>query len=185
MIRTRIKKDYFDWMYEIVCGDRFAKGISYRKLFEFLHSIEFTWTIPKDANRAEDGIDLRRRYAYFNPNFDDEEVRRIDMYLPGPCSVLEMMVALAIRCEEEIMDDPKIGDRTGQWFWRMVNNLELGMMLDERFDEEYVWGVIQVMLNREYEPDGRGGLFTVRHCDYDMRYVEIWGQLNYFLGEIT
>ena len=39
------------------------------------------------------------------------------------CSVLEMMVALAICCEETYMDNPNIGNRTGQWFWNMVKNI--------------------------------------------------------------
>ena len=185
MTRTQIKKDYFDWMYEIVCGDRFSKNISYRKLFQYLHTIEFTWIIPRDSNRAEDGIDLRYRYAYFNPLISDEDIDYVREYLGGPCSVLEMMVAIAIRCEEEIMDDPTIGDRTGQWVWRMINNLDLSAMSDDRFDEEYVWSAIQTFLNRDYAPDGTGGLFVVRHSDYDMRNIEIWTQLSYFIGEIT
>lgn len=43
-----------------------------------------------------------------------------------PCSVLEMIIALAIRLEEHIMDDPDIGNRTGQWFWDMIVSLGLG-----------------------------------------------------------
>ena len=39
-----------------------------------------------------------------------------------------MMIALAIRCEEHIMDDPDAGDRTGQWFWSMLVSLGLGSM---------------------------------------------------------
>ena len=45
----------------------------------------------------------------------------ISAYLDNKtCSVLEMMIALAIRCEEHIMDDPDVGNRTGQWFWKDV-----------------------------------------------------------------
>jgi hypothetical protein len=106
-------------------------------------------------------------------------------YITGPCSVLEMMIALAINTEEDIMDDPRFGDRTGQWFWGMIVSLGLGGMNDYRYDERLVDDVIDTFLRREYEPDGRGGLFTVRHCDRDMRDVEIHIQRNYYLNTIT
>ena len=170
MTRREIDDKYFEWMYDLVCEGRYARGISYRKLLGYLHEVEFTYTISNDANRAEDGIDLRRRFPY-------------GFALDGPCSVLEMMIALAIRCEESIMDDPKVGNRTGQWFWRMVTNLGLGSMSDNRFDEKLVKDVIERFLDRDYEPDGRGGLFTVC-CDYDLRDVEIWIQLGWYLNGI-
>jgi hypothetical protein len=96
-----------------------------------------------------------------------------------------MMVALAVRCEEWIMDDAAMGNRIGQWFWGMLNNLGLSSMNDSKFDRDYVDDAIARLLNREYEPDGRGGLFTVRNCDRDMRTVEIWCQLSWYLGSIT
>ena len=96
-----------------------------------------------------------------------------------------MMVALAIRCEETIMDDPQVGSRTGQWFWGMINNLGLGAMIDEKFDKNYVKEIVDRFLNRDYEPDGRGGLFTIRHCEDDLRNVEIWNQLCWYLDSIS
>ena len=83
------------------------------------------------------------------------------------------------------MDDPQLGDRTGQWCWGMITNLGLGSMTDDRFDSEYVEEKIDRFLNREYEPNGKGGLFTVKNRDCDMRKVEIWYQLCYFLDTIT
>ena len=78
--------EYFEWLYEFVCGERFAKEFSFRKLLVYLHSREFTYTLNMDSNRAQDGIDLRERY------YGDSTIK-------GPCSVLEMMLALSIRCE--------------------------------------------------------------------------------------
>lgn len=177
-IKDRVINDYFDWMYEIVCGDRYSDSVSFRKLLGYLHNTEFVWSIPMDENRACDGMDLRYRFARRRSGVEE-------MYLKGPCSVLEMMVALSIRCEVEIMDNPLMGDRTQQWFWGMIANLGLGSMTDNRFDEEYVQRVLDQFLNREYEPNGRGGLFTVRNCDRDLRTVEIWYQLNWYLNTIS
>lgn len=179
MIKAEIEREYFDWIYELVCGDRYSSENSYEKLLTYLHQVEFTYIIPKDSNRAEDGIDLRYRFGVLN-NLGD-----VSDLIDGPCSILEMMVALAIRCEETIMDDPTIGDRTGQWFWKMIVNLGLGSMTDRLFNANYVDEVIVRFLNREYKPDGRGGLFTVKNCDEDLRDVEIWYQLCYYLDSIV
>lgn len=176
----QISNEYFEWMSNLVCGDRYSKGISYRKLLMHLHNTEFTYVIPKDENRADDGIGLRYRFAY-----EYSGVEHVERYLKGPCSVLEMMIALSIRCEESIMDDPKVGDRTGQWFWGMVTNLGLGSMTDDRFDKGFVQDVLTRFLKRKYEPDGRGGLFRVRHCDRDLRKAEIWYQLCWYLDSIV
>lgn len=176
--KDRINDEYFDWLCDVVDSKRFSKQVSYRKLLMHLHNIEFTWFIPYDDNRADDGIMLRRKYALAH---HDEE---LSDYISGPCSVLEMMAALAIRCEESIMDDTLFGNRTGQWFWGMIRNLGLSGMNDSNFDVEYVDDVIARFLNREYEPDGKGGLFTIKNCDHDLRTVEIWRQLSWYLGSI-
>lgn len=170
---------YFEWMYDKVAKGRYGKSISYVKLLLYLHTVDFTYTIPKDANRAADGVDLRYRFA--------DEFARIENaedYLSGPCSVLEMMVALALRCEETIMDDPAYGDRTGQWFWGMIVSLGLGPMTDDCYEEEYVKERIDIFLRRGYEPNGKGGLFTVRNHSQDLRTVEIWYQLCWYLDTI-
>lgn len=183
-MRDRIIIDeYFRWLSEIVRENRRSRHISYEKLLVHLHEIEFTYLIPKDQNRAEDGVDLRYRFAMIQGY--DQSVDLVMNILDGPCSVLEMMVALAIRCEENIMDDPNVGDRTGQWFWGMVVNLGLGSMTDNRFDKRYVDDIVARFLDREYEPDGKGGLFRVRNCDRDLRDVEVWHQLCWYLDSIT
>lgn len=178
----RIKDEYFDWMYKLVCGKRYSKQISYRKLLVRLHDTPFRYSISFDENRARDGANLRYRFAKCG---DYDNVDEILDILDGPCSVLEMMIALAIHCEVDIMDDPAIGDRTGQWFWEMITNLGLGSMINSRFDRQYVDDVLNRFLDREYEPDGRGGLFYVRNCNRDLRDVEIWVQMCWFLNTIT
>lgn len=183
MTRNELNSEYFNWMCQLVCDERrYSRRISYRKLLCFLHSVDFNYTIDMDGNREEDGIDLRYRFGHEN----SYESSMIATFLDDqPCSVLEMMVALAIRCEEHIMDDPDVGDRTGQWFWSMIVNLGLGSMTDDQFDERYAKRVIKRFLNRGYERDGKGGLFTVKHCKHDLRTVEIWYQMCWYLDEIV
>lgn len=182
MFNNEIENEYFAWLYETVTGRRFAKCISYRKLMHQLHDVPFRWTIPKDANRAADGISLRRRYS-IDMGFDSNYFS--DYLEDKPCSVLEMMIGLAIRCEETIMDDPSKGDRTGQWFWEMITNLGLGSMSNDMYEPEYVKDVVDKLLDHEYGPDGTGGLFIVRGCKYDLRETEIWIQLLWYLDTIA
>lgn len=174
------KIGYFDWMYDLVCGDRFAEDISYRKLLKHLNDTEFIYFLSMDSNRAADGTDLRYRYLYETGNNDGFRKQK-----DKPCSVLEMMVALAIRCEETIMDNPAIGDRTREWFWGMIRSLGLNAMRDDRYDCDYVEEVLTNFLYRKYSPDGRGGLFVIPNCDRDLRKVEIWVQLLWYLDTIT
>lgn len=177
-LKDQLNNDYFEWMYEMVFGRSYSKELSYRRLLMHLHNVEFIFSIPKDQNRAEDGISLRHRFALIRGCEDEYD------YLDGPCSILEMMVALVIRCEESIMDDPNVGNRTGQWFWNMIVSLGLGHMTDAHYDRRFVDEVLERFLNRDYEPTGKGGLFTIRNCDRDLRTVEIWYQLCWYLDSI-
>ena len=165
-------------MYTLVCSERHPKRLSYRKLLRQLFQTEFNYIIGLDGNRAEDGVGLRYRFGREHGYTDAE----ISNYLDDrECSVLEMMVALSQRCEEHIMDDPEIGNRTGQWFWEMIENLELDDMSDTVFDKRYVEDVIDRLLNRQYGRDGSGGLFRIPNCQYDLRSEEIWYQAMWYL----
>lgn len=180
MTKSELNNEYFNWMYQLVCDERYVNSLSYRYLFSYLHHIDFTYSISMDGNRSEDGMDLRYRFGYEK----SYESPMITAFLDDrPCSVLEMMVALSIRCEE-IMADQDAGNRVGQWFWSMILNLGLDSMNDFNFDETYTNNVITNFLERRYEPNGKGGLFTVKHCRYDLRSVEIWYQMCWYLDEI-
>lgn len=179
MTEHELKTRYFNWMYRLVCNDEYSRGLSYRKLLRHLHKTEFFYSIPMDGNRAEDGMDLRYRFGYEHSYAGPMIASYLDCL---PCSVLEMMVALSIRCEE-IMEDPKVGDRTGQWFWNMIVNLGLGSMNDQRFNSARVDDILTRFMNRKYGSCGEGGLFTVRHPNQDLRSVEIWYQMNWYLDE--
>lgn len=170
---------YFEWMYQLLCGD--TKRPSYWKLLCQLHDTVFDYSIGMDGNRAEDGLDLRYRFGYEN-GIDHSTI--VSCLGHEDCSVLEMMAALAIRLEEHIMDNPDIGDRTGQWFFDMIGNLGLSRMTDESFNRSYVKKVLHRFLNRTYERNGKGGLFTVHHNNIDMRSVEIWYQAVWYLDEV-
>lgn len=166
---------YYDWL----CAHIGEKARGYNKLMAYLYERDFTYLIPLDGNRAADGIDLRYNFGRKKGVADYVIASCLDH---RPCSILEMMVALAIRCEVHIMDNPEYGDRTSQWFWEMVQNLGLEKMTDARFRTNAAERIIDRFLNRKYRPDGTGGLFTV-HNRGDMRFIEIWYQMEWYLDK--
>lgn len=175
MTQNKVQKRYFDWMCDLVCNEQ------YSSLLHHLNSIDFTYIIAMDGNRAEDGVDLRYRFGY-NRNIDDSIIA---LYLDDrPSSVLEVMVALALRGEEMIYGNVDDHEPLARMFWTMIENLGLEAMTDRNYNEDYVDEVIFEFLNREYKYDGEGGLFVVQNPPRDMRDVEIWCQMNWYLNEI-
>ena len=124
----------------------------------------------RDDNRAGDGLDLRRLYGVI---FEE------------PCTVLELMIALSNRIEMDIMGNSNYGDRTGQWFWRMIYSLGLSSQNDINFDEGYVDYILNRFNRRQYAPNGEGGLFTVDHPRVPpMNEIEIWRQAMRYLNSL-
>lgn len=183
MTKSELNDKYFVWMCKLACGKSRSKRLvaNYQRLFRLLHNTDFTYTIDMDGNRAEDGIDLRYRFGY-EKHIDN---RIIATCLDDrPCSVLEMIVALCLRCEENIMDNPDIGDRLELWFWKMIKSLGLDDMRDSDFNPHHAQMIITRFLNRDYSPNGCGGLFTIPNCRYDLRQVEIWYQAMWYFDTI-
>lgn len=179
---TRTQSQYFYWMVRLVHDARPKWEKSYIKLLECLDRIDFTYILPMDSNREGDGINLRYRFGYDMKIPDPVIASELDI---RPCSVLEMMVALCMRCEEQIMTDPDIGDRLGEWFWEMIASLGLTQMSDDYFDETYTQHTIDKFLQRRHRRNGAGGLFTIRRPPMDLREAEIWHQMMWHLQEKT
>lgn len=175
MLREEIENEYFNWMCNIVDDGNVPGKRGYRKLLTALHAREFYFILPLDGDRACDGLYLRNRFAW-NNDYDELEIR--DLLSDIPCSVLEMMIALAIRIEEEHMGVAI------DWFWLMVLNLGLKGQRDDVFDKMLVNGSIDILLERRYEPNGIGGLFIVANKPgEDLRKVTIWYQMQWYLLE--
>lgn len=178
MTDENMRRKYFEWLCSFV--KPFVLNRSYRFLMLHLFRTDFYAVIPMDENRASDGIELRYRFGR------EKRIRMsdiADVLDVKDCSVLEMMVALSLRCEEQIVDEPDVGDRTRKLFWSMINNLGLNRMDDESYDSFEVEDRLDIFLNREYKPDGTGGLFKLRRTRHDLRNVEIWYQMMWYLSE--
>lgn len=168
------RKRYFCWLLNKISYSPDEPNGTYNELLWLLYETEFVWTIEMDENRSLDGIELR--FEFSKEHFEDI-----------PCSVLEMMIALAYRCERHIMTNDIYGDRTGTWFWSMIESLGLIEMEDRSFDYSKAMEIIDRFLSRDYERNGRGGLITLPYDELqgrDMRKTEIWYQMMWYLASV-
>ena len=181
-MKNQIRNDYKNWLLDLTCDWCGTYEHSYRKLMEYLYSRQFTSNYANDMNRIQDGIEMRFRFieAFAGP-YTYHDVYK---YLTHDCNMLEMMVALARRCEDHIMGDPDIGDRSGGWFLGMIRNTHLDEMDDGAFDIRKVERMVDNIIDHNYAKNGDGGLFSVQNPNVDMRNAEIWYQMNWYLGEL-
>lgn len=177
-MNREIETLYFDWICRIIDEQNACK---YTKLLNYLFDREFTYgNISHDENRAMDGIRLRNRFAV-SQNIPDDVMD--EALYSKPCSILEMIVALCIRIEESIMASEYYGDRTAYWFWEMIFNMGLKNMSDDRYEPYNVENIVNRFIRRQYSPNGKGGLVTVYKPGIDLRNVEIWYQVMWYLAE--
>lgn len=154
---------YFKWLINQVYN---KSSVSYDKLFRKLYDTEFIFVIKLDENRLVDAIHMREQFG---------DIQR-------DISVLEVLIALAKRVDEDIMRDDNYGIRSGRWFWEMIFNMGLGQMTDDEFDENYVDDILRKFLFRTYDANGLGCAFRSK-THPDMRNVELWYQMNYWLND--
>lgn len=123
-------KSYFDWLTLKI--DFEDKTMMYDTLLQFLFNKDFVWleSIPLDANRATDGIDLRKKFAkLLSPN---EGQQFKDIMLNKPCSMLEMFIAFSERLVQLVSLEPY------EFFWMFIDNLNLGWATENDFDQDIV-----------------------------------------------
>lgn len=179
-MNIRVENDYILWMMRNVTTKEYHSN-HYKKLFKKLYDRQFRVINSFDENRVMDGEALRYQ---FGDEYGYEQPLIAEALDNRPCSVLELMVALAYRMENQFAYDPKCGDRTGTWFWEMVKSLGLINEADDNFNDAFVSYALDRFISLDYKPNGEGGLFTIRHPDKDYRQIQIWYQMCAYLNEI-
>lgn len=183
----RAARLYFNWLCQLMYIDDY-NGNTYYDLAHVLHKIEFYSVIPLDENRAKDGLRLRDTWLLALR----DEAEELGLGCPNygqdffkePCSVFEMLVALAVRLESDIMQDDSIGPRAHLWFWAMLHNIGLDEFHDyASFTLDDVTYRVNIVLDRVYNPDGSGGLFPLKEPTSNQMFVDIWWQGQAWLRE--
>lgn len=160
--------DYYMWLLDRV--DARGAWSGYTKLLFQLYSTTYEYAFVMDMNRAKGGESLRSIYAMEYGLFTD------DVY-QGPCTVLEMLIRLADNLSYNTEGDAVT------WFWRLISNLGLLVMTDEKYDENYISEKLNIWMNHEYGKNGDGSLFPLHNPIVDCRTMEIWDQMNAYILE--
>ena len=165
--------DYFEWLCDIIIVN--GEDRTYWFLAKTLLETKYEWFVPNDDNRGMDGLKLREEYG-----------EDLLWAINRPCTMLEMMIGLARRMADLTVElgEP---DRTREWFWVLIRNLELEKFTD---DDYFDYGgsprvrfLLEQVLARTYKRSGKGGLFPLRNAKKDQRKVEIWYQMCAYLME--
>ena len=159
------ESDYYIWLRDLVGNRR-----GYKKLIKQLDTIPFRFIFALDENRSCGGVLLRSKYAY-ETSMNDDDVRL------GPCTVLEMLIALAGHMEDQLTCDVET------WFWTLIGNLCLDQFTDDNYDARGVEYLVDTWLNRKYEPNGAGSIFPLKEYTGDCRNLDIWSQMNAWINE--
>lgn len=174
-IRTAQPHEYFEWLCDLVQINE--PDHSFFILARTLHDFIFSPKLSMDENRADDGVKLRDIFC-------DENNCVMD--LCAPCSMLEFIVALAIRMDAVMYGDNECHNVT-VWAWDMLSNLELDRFNDEDYyaigGTAEVAKIINIFAERKFERDGTGGLFPLVDPKEDQRKVQIWYQMQAYLNE--
>lgn len=132
----------------------------------------------------EDGISFRRQFAWANQysyaTIDEHPL--LGNELSYGTRILEMMVSLANKMEETLMDN-WIEDRTYVWFWNMIRSLGLISFDDYQFDSDAVDRILDRFMSGLYSPNGHGDLFTIQELGYDCRDHQIYDKMMKWVHE--
>ena len=169
-----VREDYLRWLEPQVKDDYANRGDTYWDLVNLMFDTPFTWIIPMDNNRVSDGLDLRVEFAH------EAHMRPSLREQMGPGSFLEVLIGLSRRLAF------LAGGEAPGWSWELLTNLEMHRLTDpltspkRRKAEE----IMRVAMERTYLPDGTGGFFPLAWPDGDQTQIELWYQMNAFVGEL-
>lgn len=173
------EKLYFEWLVERI------KGKYYEELLEKLYSLPFVVDEhDRDHSRMVDGAKLREDYKKSNRRL----VASGRVAFPREaCTFLEMLIALAYRLDDDVMYEVKFGDRTVDWFWIFIENMQMSDATNEHWNlhwDRYVTNRYRKIMKHTYGRDGSGGMFIVKERpDDDMRDIDIWRQMMWWCSE--
>lgn len=174
---------YFKWLKEQITGSETADIEEYDILVTTMSVMPFTYVVDMDSNRMWDGLYLRNIFYDDHAAFEGE--------LTQECSLLEALVGLAYRMSFDVFSD--MGKSTADWFWEFMENLGATFytdaVLEGRFvdsEENYRGELIDLLkgfMDRTYKDTRHGNVFKYKRDRKDIKQVELWYQMHYYIEE--
>lgn len=175
MGRSSAENNYLTWLVQQM---NVVDGKNYGMLLRELYRYEFYSVIKYDEDRGADGVALRRTWA--------NEVGYNGPLDFGPATVLETIIGISLRIEDQIFGGPW----ADEWdykkvFWDLINNLNLmdfdGVMNDS--DYKYVGTVLEAFLSKSVTSDVFANIFHFSEKNRNIRKTNLWGQMHLYIAE--
>lgn len=157
-----------DYFYALV--DR-VNGYGYEDMLRVLYSYPFEIIVETDANLLPNVFALRDEYGY-----------KPKPYEKDMANCFEIFISLASKFDW-LLSDLKNPDRTEEWFWMMMKNTGLIFYDNEHFNRDDIESICDVFVHRKYKTNGYGGPFPLRQPRKNVRRVDLWYQINWYVNE--
>lgn len=172
-----IKDEYFWWLCDLV-HHMYPEYENRDLLLKHLAMTVYFYTLPRDEARETDGFDLRLQFLA-DTGRPDIQVSELD----DPVSFLEVLVSMAVRCEDDIMHDEEYGDRTYLWFWEIISSMGLLDCTNDVYDKATVGKKLSSILERKFGRDGKNGMFYMPDKHRDLRKIDWWQQFYMYIND--
>lgn len=139
-----------------------------------LQNTDFTFS-SMDRPRVDDAFDLRSIYVDNCIKIND------DPRVYGCSSVLEVLIAFAIRVDMEVVGNPS-DPRPDILFLNWIKNLGV-LITDDKWTVEksnLVRKKLSKWMNRDYKDDGKGSIFPLKSPSFDFYKADMWDQMYKF-----
>ena len=194
----KVKDSYFNYLLSLISSDEIDARQDYYNLCTLLFDTEYTVLNPMDNNRANDASTLRERWLD-NIRVKDERLKQeyANDVVVTPISVLEVLIALCVKVEDQILANPDVDYIAAKLFWELMDNLvkygtfgtaykkASDILTDEKwctFTEDAMKASIKKVVTRTYHEDGRGGLFPIDKCKTNQRKMHLWANCMYYIS---
>lgn len=176
-MKVQTDPKYFDWLTSQI---EIHSTKSYHDLLERLHNTEFIWVVPNDDNRVKDGLDLRTQFCDDTVGWRTDEIMALPIMTGKGASVLEVTIGLSRRVAFTA------GGQAPWWAGQLMANLGLFRFPDPFTAKkaERLETILEALIWRTYERNGKGGFFPLNDPKEDQTKVEIWYQMNQYAMEI-
>ena len=175
--------DYYEWLIDLI---RPPKGIytpinQHGMLLFELWKREFVWfdAYEGEEARAMDGKTLRDQFLMACDKTPDAVPQ-------GPCTVLEMLIAFALRIDTQV-HDWRIGNRPWEWVEMFIENLGFNDLIDSDInpirDAGYINARLETWMSHQLGHNGEGGLFRFTQRILTINDMDNWAQMNRWIIE--
>lgn len=175
MNKSNAENAYVTWLVQRM---NVVEGKNYGMLLRELYRKEFYAIVKYDEDRGADGVALREVWA--------DEVGYRGPLSFGPPRVLETIIGISLRIEDQIFGGPW----ADKWdhkmiFWDLINNLGLldydGVLSNG--DYEAVGTVLDQFLSKPSHCDTFANIFTFSVTPGNLRKMNLWGQMHAYIAE--